>query len=213
MSAVERSRKIVAPLVGLAVGAAIVWAVGWWWLAIPAATLVGAALWVMLAPEGAFDPRRRKAARAMEGVPLLFREEIAAAGDRIKALRRLAYRFGTDPLRDTILEIADHARAILDDVERAPKDYGRMRKALTHYLKHVETIAERLDDMARQAGAAEAMARSRTTLGELVPVFRRYRDRMLEDEAFDIDSRLTLLEQDIGAERVAAAAGRDPRPA
>ncbi len=208
MSAVERSRKIIAPVIGLAVGAAIVWTVGWWWLAVPAALLVAAALWVMLAPEGTFDPRRAKTDAALAGMPEMFREEIRDAGERIKALRTLAYRFGTDPLRDTLLTITEHARAILDDVEHAPKDYPRMRKALTHYLKHVETIAGRLDYMARQGASDEAaLTRSRATMGDLAAVFQRYRDRMLEDEAFDIDSRLTLLEQEIGAEQVAATRG------
>ena len=205
MRSSDRARKVLAPLLGLAVGGGIIWALGWWWLAVPAALVVTGTLWVMLAPEGAFDPRRRRRAAALDGLPPSFRDEIQAAGTRIAAVRALAYRFGTDPLRETLLEIAEHARAILDDVERAPQDYRRMRKALTHYLRHVETIAERLSYIARQDGTdgatnEEAMARSRTTLAELVPVFRHYRETSLEDETFDIDSRLTLLEQEIRGE-------------
>ena len=209
MSAVEHNRKIIAPVVGIAVAAGLHVLSSWWWLAVPAGLLVMGALWVMLAPEGAFDPRRREAEKSMAHIPPMFREEIRAVPGRLKALRTLAYKFGQDPLRDTILQITEHAKAIHRDVEHQPRDYNRMRKALTHYLDHVETIAKRLSYMAEQGQPdEEALQRSRRMLGDLVPVFQRYRDKMMEDEVFDIDSRLTLLEQEIGAENVTAALQR-----
>ena len=205
------NHKIIAPVAGAAAAVGLYLGLGWLWLAIPVGLVVWGGLYVMLAPEGAFDPRKRKLEEAMAGVPAQFRKEIADAGDRIKAVRKAAFGFpGAEPIRDDILKITEHAKAILEDVRHQPRDYGRMRKALTHYLGHVETIAGRLTYLVKQGGDdAALMERSRATVKDLVGVFEQYRSKMLEDEVFDIDARIALLEQEIGGEDIAARLRRD----
>ncbi len=205
------NHKIVSPVAGAVVAVGLYLGLGWLWLAIPAGLVAWGALYVMMAPEGAFDPRKRKIEETMAGVPEQFRKEIADAEDRIKAVRKTAYAFpGDEPIRDDILKITEHAKAILEDVQHQPKDYNRMRKALTHYLGHVETIAGRLTYLRKQGGDdPELMERSRATVKDLVGVFEQYRSKMLEDEVFDIDARIALLEQEIGGEDIVAKLKRD----
>ena len=60
---------------------------------------------------------------------------------------------------------------------------------------------------------AEIKDRVERTLGDLQQVFLEYNRRMVEDEAYDLDARLALLEQQIAGEGIAdeigtATAGR-----
>ena len=154
---------------------------------------------VALAPEGTFDPRRRN--RSRPDMPERVRDELNQAKERVKTIRRLAYAQGTDPMRESLLSITDTTKDIIADVEREPGDHRRMRKALTHYLSHVETIAERIDYVRKTGGSEpEVVERSRGTLKELADVFQSYRDKMLDDEVFDVDARIDLLENEIRAE-------------
>ena len=177
--------------IAVAVGAAVWFGLGWsWWGGIPAALIAAAVAAVVLSP----DPKTKRNA----AIPEAFREEFLAAEQRVKTVRGLAMRQGLTPVRDPLRQIADHAKAILDDVRRSPGDYRRMRKVLTHYFAHVETIAERLDYVTKTGTAEPDMIeRGKTTLTDLVAVFAGYREKATEDEKFDIDARMTLLEQEI----------------
>ncbi len=177
--------------IAVAVGAAVWFGLGWsWWGGIPAALVAAAVAAVVLSP----DPKMKKD----QALPEAIRDEVLAAEARVKTVRGLALRQGLTPVRAPLQQIAEHAKAILDDVRRSPGDYRRLRKVLTHYFAHVETIAERLDYVTK-AGTAEPemVERSKTTLTDLVAVFAGYRERATEDEKFDIDARMTLLEQEI----------------
>jgi len=48
------------------------------------------------------------------------------------------------------------------------------------------------------------------TLADLERVFEEYNRRAIEDEAFDLDSRILLLEQEIKAEGVSGPGSPDP---
>lgn len=203
--------KIIAPIAGAAIAVGLYFWLGSLLVAIPAGLIAWGALYAMLAPEGAFDPRRKKLDEALAGIPEQFRKEINEAGGRIQAVRKAAYAFPADePIRDDVLKITEHAKAILEDVRHQPKDYNRMRKALTHYLSHVETITNRLAYLKKQASEDPTlMERSRATVKDLVGVFEQYRSKMLEDEVFDIDARIQLLEQEISGEDVVAKLKRE----
>ena len=177
--------------IAVAVGAAVWFGLGWgWWGGIPAALVAAAVAAVVLSP----DPKTKKDAALPEAI----RDEVLAAEARVKTVRGLALRQGLTPVRAPLQQIAEHAKAIIADVRRSPGDYRRLRKALHHYLAHVETIAERLDYVTKTGTAeSEMIERGKTTLTDLVAVFAGYREKATEDEKFDIDARMTLLEQEI----------------
>ena len=151
-------------------------------------------------------PKPGAAAARTSGLSPQFAAELDQARQRIKSTRALAWRPGMDAVREPIDRITETARAIVADIERTPADYMRLRKALTHYLAHVETIADRLAYLYKSQSADQAtVERARTTLGELETVFAAYRERAFDDERFDLDTRLELLERDIGGERIQAA--------
>ena len=133
----------------------------------------------------------------------MFKKEIKEAVLRIARLRKLRDRLDSDALRDSLEAISDSATVLIRDLERNPKDYRRLRKPLNHYLKHVEVVTERYAYMHATAPADAAVKeRVERTLGDLQKVFLEYNRRMVEDEAYDLDARLALLDQQIAGEGI-----------
>ena len=167
---------------------------------------LGALVWLggalVLNPPRLLD--RQSEIRSIAVDQPMFKKEIKEAGLRIGRLRKLRDRLDSEPLRDSLEAICDSAAVMIRDLERNPSDYRRLRKALNHYLKHVDIVAERYAYMRATAPTDAAIkGRVERTLGDLQRVFLEYNRRMVEDEAYDLDARLALLEQQIAGEGLA----------
>lgn len=214
METLTRLRHLLAPAVGALVLVVALFALD---LGPVLALVLGGLVWagtaLTLMPKKRFGSLD-KAQGLVYGADMI-RGELESALARTASIRRLAARLDWPNIGDRLGRIAASAEAIINDVERNPGDYRRMRKALTHYLAHVETIAERLAYMA-ESGAldTETRRRSEKTLVGVEQVFVDYTRRMVQDEAHDLDARISLLEQEIRAEGVLppgeGAARRDP---
>ena len=207
----RRHRHLLGLLLGGGIGAALTVAAG---LGLLWSVIAGAGVWaaVVMATGSSRRPGGR-GADAISGTHPRIAEEISEAQDHIKQIRRVAWNLNSVALRDSLLRVSDAAKAICEDVVRNPGDYGRVRKALRHYLSHAAEIADRLAYMGR-VGSADPALRERTerTIADLDTVFQGYRDRMVEDEAFDIEARLTLLETEIKGETERTATIGSERP-
>lgn len=135
--------------------------------------------------------------------PAFMTAEVQQARDRIRSIRRISSGMATSQIGDSIGAIADSADAIIADLGRNPGDYRRLRKALVHYLPHVETIADRIAYM-QGVGPIDPEIRGRAeqTLVDMQRLFVEYQRRMLADETFDLDARIALLEQEVRREGV-----------
>jgi hypothetical protein len=200
-------RAAMPPVAGAAVFllAALAGGVGW----IGAAVL-GLVTWGSLA---AFLYRRDpfRAMRRIRGLgidPQMIRTELATAEARIVRIRNAAQRIDDASLSAPLLEIAATAETIAAEVLGDPRAYPRLRRVLVHHLEHTTAVAEGLAHLPAGHGAmAPSLARARDTLPQIVDAFRRQRDRLGDNEAFDVETRLTLLENDL-----ARAAPRPPAP-
>lgn len=166
---------------------------------LPAAVLAGAT-WAGL---GLFLYRRDpfKALGRHRGLgidPKVIGAEIASARLRIDRIRAAAAAIQDGNLAAPLDEVALIADTIASEILNDPRDYPRVRRALVYYLEHTTAIAEGLAQMpVSHTAATPALARARETLPQLVTTFQGYRDRLAENEAFDIETRLTLLERDL----------------
>lgn len=212
MDRIVSLRHAIAPILGAAV---IVIALFGLDIVPTVAIVLGALVWagtaLLLSPRQRFkhllklDDLKYDAA-AMRG-------ELETAVGRIANLRRMAERMGRPALTGSLTRIADSADAMIADLERNPRDYRRMRKPLTHYLLHAETIAERFLYMQQTRTVdADLLRRTESTLGDLDRVFEDYKRRMVQDEAHDLDARIALLEQEIKAEGLPPEPRREPPP-
>ena len=137
--------------------------------------------------------------------------EVQQARERIRSIRGIGSGMPASQIGDSIGAIADSADAIIADLNRNPGDYRRLRKALVHYLPHVETIADRIAYMQR-AGSVDPEIRGRAeqTLVDMQRLFVEYQRRMLADETFDLDARIALLEQEVRREGVVRSGSNRP---
>jgi hypothetical protein len=174
---------------------------------------LGALVWVGTALM--LSPRQRfKSLLKLENLKYdagAMRAELETALGRIANLRRMAERMGRPSMAGSLMRIAESADAIINDLERNPRDYRRMRKPLAHYLGHAETIAERFLYMqeTRTVGL-DLLNRTEATLADLDRVFEEYKRRMVQDEAHDLDARIALLEQEIRNEGLPPERAPDP---
>lgn len=162
--------------------------------------LVGGLTWAALAAF-LYRPDPFRALRRNRGLgidPDVIRTELAAAGERIARLREAAMRIDRPELAVPLREIADAAETISADVVADPRDYPRLRRLLVYQLDHAAEVAEGLAALpADRIGATPALARAHETLPQVADSFRRHRDRLFDNETFDVDTRLTLLENDL----------------
>ena len=205
------ARILVRHGVPLLLGAATV-AMSWQGLAMGATVSLGLGALVWLGGALVLNPPRlldkTSEARSIPIEQPMFKKEVEDAVRRIARLRMLRERVDSEPLRDSLEAIADSATVMISDLRRNPSDYRRLRKALNHYLRHVEIVTERYAYMRATAPVgSEIKDRVERTLGDLQQVFLEYNRRMVEDEAYDLDARLALLEQQIAGEGIADEVG------
>ena len=132
--------------------------------------------------------------------------ELQRTRERIQTIRKIRDRMPVSSVADSVGAIADSADTIMADLNRNPRDYRRLRKALVHYLPHVETIAERYAYV-QEVGSVDPEMRGRAeqTLADMQRLFVEYQRRMLADETFELDTRIALLEQEVRREGIAAS--------
>ncbi len=133
--------------------------------------------------------------------------EVEEARRKIAALRKHADTFEAVALRRSLLSIAGSADAIIEDLNRNPRDYAKARKALTHYLNHAEQVTEKFVYM-NQLGHVDHQLAERTAgvMADLEGVFHEYTLRMVDDDAMDLDARLAMLADAIETENLRADA-------
>ncbi len=206
MDPIYRLRHVIAPTLGAATILVALFGLG---IVPTVAIALGALVWagaaLMLVPRRRFRSLLKAGDLGYDAA--LARRELETAAGRVRTLRRLGDRLDRldrPAMTVSLARITASAEAIMRDLERSPRDYRRMRKPLTHYLAHVETIAERYAYMRAAAGPVDPATTQRIerTLADLERVFEDYTRRAVEDEAFDLDSRILLLEQEIKAEGV-----------
>jgi len=207
----ERRRIAEAPppyrLAGaLAVGLAFL-LVGWF------AARYGPFMGVVLGALGAaatvvtygLDPRAAKgldaaAATGVRGERVI--EAIREAEDKLAEIERSAAALQNREFGRHLGRIVDRARAVLDEIERDPKDLGRARRFLNTYLDGTRNVvrdfARRQDDFADTPVAQNF----KNVLGTIEQVFDQQVDHLRKDEALDLDVAIEVLNTQLTKEGV-----------
>lgn len=204
---VGRHRHIIAPSLGAGTVLLASAVLGPGLFPVLIGGLVWAGTYFLLKPDDPYTELRKAAADLSVDGQAIAEElgRVNARIDRLVAIVRKLDRLGPSavPVRASLVRIVEIAQVIVDDVVRTPADFPRMRKALVHYLGHVETVADRYAYM-MDVGVADAdvQLRLKRGLADLELLFKDYKRRMVDDEVFDLDARLTLLEQEIASEGI-----------
>lgn len=150
-------------------------------------------------------PRRRSLAerigRSLGDAPISAQEvadALTEARTRVEALR--AGAAGLSGSRsDRAAGLADLAETIIGRVEEDPSDLRRVRQFLRRDLDGAAALIEgyaRLDLAALDAGrAAEMSRRFDGALDDFQRLFQKYHAKTYDDEVFELEARLQLLEE------------------
>jgi 5-bromo-4-chloroindolyl phosphate hydrolysis protein len=168
----------------------------------PVASLVlalGTYLGVFLAlpRRSSLADRLRLSLQDAEVTPEEAARALMAARDRIEALRRAAAALRAERA-SRVLALADTADRILERVEADPGDLRRVGRFLRRDLAAAADIAERyamIDAAALEHGRSEELRRKfDAALNDLERVFEKHHARTYDDELFELEARLELLE-------------------
>ena len=210
-AAYEKRRIAEAPppyrLAGaLAIGLAF-WLVGW--LAAGYGALMGVILGGLGVAAGAvtygLDPRRAKgldraAATGVRGERVI--EAIREAEGKLAEIETAAAALKNRELRGHVARIVTEARAVLDEIERDPKDLARARRFLNTYLDGTRNVVR--DYARRQEDFADTPLAANFTnvLATIERVFAEQVTHLRKDEALDLDVAIEVLETQLTKEGV-----------
>lgn len=127
---------------------------------------------------------------------------ITEAEAKIKEIERHASALHNPELRRRVARIVDSAHAVLDEIERDPKDLSRARRFLHTYLDGTHNVIR--DYVRRQQDFAEtALAADFTNvLRTIEQVFEQQVEHLKKDEALDLEVAIEVLNTQLTKEGV-----------
>ena len=126
---------------------------------------------------------------------------LRSASDDLKALFRMSVDHPLPSVRDQIKRVLDTVTTLIQELGHDPKDFPIIRRVFTFFLPNAVYIlvkAERLTVTGQLSEVDEQ--RLQHTLSLISEALDLYLARMMRDEAFDLDARLTHLEHELAAE-------------
>lgn len=178
---------------------------------LTAGVVAGALTWLathlLLQPQSLFA--RLGGGRTLPYDAATMEAELDRARLRVTDIGRHAAAIEDKAISRALGGIARSAGLIIDEVVKDPKDYPKMRKALVHHLDSVAVVADGLAATKMRALSADSIGRTRTTLAGLADEFERYHARIFENEAFEVETRIAMLEQELRQSAPLASQPRD----
>jgi len=150
------------------------------------------------------DPLRRELLPQVEGMsPEDFVRLIADCRARVAALAEANAAIPDPELTRRIARICAAAGAVVDELERDPKDARRAQRFLVTYLDSAATVVAKYAALdAKDAGHA-LEARFAELLHTIEETFSRQADRLMHNDRLDLDVEIELLKKQMQYEGVA----------
>jgi 5-bromo-4-chloroindolyl phosphate hydrolysis protein len=129
---------------------------------------------------------------------------LAEAEAKLAAFESLIPRLESKPIKAKAQEIAELERKIIEDIEADPKDLKPARSFLTYYQDAAINILRKYQQiMERGASAADvraSVARVEPVLETIRASFEKQLARLLENDALDLDTEISVLEKTLKME-------------
>lgn len=123
---------------------------------------------------------------------------------RIASLESASARLASAEFRSRLDRVAGWARAVIEEIERDPRDLRRARKSLIVYLEGAEKVTARyLETHPRAGDQAGVLEESyRTLLDALERAFADQYAKLIENDAMDLDVQIEVLTKRLKEEGV-----------
>nr|WP_305910298.1 5-bromo-4-chloroindolyl phosphate hydrolysis family protein [Methylomarinum sp. Ch1-1]MDP4522635.1 5-bromo-4-chloroindolyl phosphate hydrolysis family protein [Methylomarinum sp. Ch1-1] len=129
--------------------------------------------------------------RTLEESALIIRD-IEQANDKIE----------NPELNQRIERICEIANGILAEIEADPRDIRRARKFLNVYLDGARKVTEGYARTHRHSQSGELEQNFRNVLATIESVFQEQKQKLLEDDVFDLDVQIEVLNTQLKREGI-----------
>lgn len=180
-----------------------------WWISdykiasIPENVLIAAATFLGFALYYGLDPRKDKAGKLSIGVTI---EEVLdaldAANGKIDAIEQARRHINNPEFNARLQRITNKAREVLDSIEEDPTRLSRARKFLKVYLDGTQRVTEGYARTHQGQPPAALETNFSRVLDSLEQTFTEQQTKLLEDEHFDLDVQIEVLETQLKREGV-----------
>jgi len=141
-----------------------------------------------------FDPRDEKkiiAAHGYSGDEI--RQALENSSRIIRDIQRANDRIRNTELNKRLERICEVADTILADIAADPRDFRRARKFLNVYLDGVLQVTQGYAKTHQQTHSGELEQNFRNVLDTVETVFQEQRQKLLEEDVFDLDVKIEVL--------------------
>lgn len=140
-----------------------------------------------------FDPRDEKltAAHGYSGDEI--RQALENSSRIIRDIERANGRIRNTELNRRLERICQVADTILADIAADPRDFRRARKFLNVYLDGVLQVTQGYAKTHQQTHSGELEQNFRNVLDTIETVFQEQRQKLLEEDVFDLDVKIEVL--------------------
>lgn len=180
-----------------------------WWTssyalaAIPEAILIGAVAFLGFALYYGLDPRKDKASGLSIGVTI---DEVLDALDtanvKIDAIESARRKINNPEFNIRLQRITSKAREVLTSIEDDPTRLARARKFLKVYLDGTQRVTEGYARTHREQQPAALETNFSRVLDSIEQTFTEQQTKLLEDDHFDLDVQIEVLETQLKREGV-----------
>lgn len=141
-----------------------------------------------------FDPVDKKKITAAHGYSgNEIRQVLEGSSRIIRSIEQANARIRNTELNKRIERICEVADNILAEIAADPRDFRRARKFLNVYLDGVLQVTEGYAKTHQQTHSGELEQNFRNVLDTIETVFQEQRQKLLEEDVFDLDVKIEVL--------------------
>ena len=157
--------------------------------------------------------REQAKAVAFEGVTYGDLEIIARTGKKYAAEMRAAInRLGQTDIRDAVNDICNIADSIMGMLRDDPRDLRIVKQFITYYLEPTHKIILKYAELATArpmpADAVATLERTEKSLANIRMTFLQQKDKMLANDAMDLDTEIKVFESTAGIQTPKSPEGK-----
>jgi 5-bromo-4-chloroindolyl phosphate hydrolysis protein len=196
-------KTVAAMIISIATGVLEWWGNDFAMGDILSSALIGAAAFLGFALYYGLDPRKDKAGNISIGVTI---EEVLdaldAANVKIDAIEQARRQIANPEFNARLQRITSKAREVLDSIEEDPTRLSRARKFLKVYLDGTQRVTEGYARTHQRDRAVALETNFSRVLDSLEQTFAEQQTKLLEDNHFDLDVQIEVLETQLKREGV-----------
>ncbi len=151
--------------------------------------------------------RKKKVVIVADGVTQQDMQEILAEGvEKLDELKAASLKISEADIRTKLDNIISAASSIYADIQKDPKNIRQARKFISYYMDTTGYIVHRYIEISADRSylneGDDMLGRISDSLDSICALFKKLKGKLMEDDLFDLDTEIKLLEQTIKSEGI-----------